>query len=180
MAIRHIVTVTSAKRGLGASRSLHTLIKRCINQVLIYENIDFRCEVVVTLTDDRDIQGLNFEHRGKNMPTDVLSFPMLDWVDGSGPPPTVGDVDQETGAVPLGDVVISLERAQAQALEYSHSLDRECGFLTVHSVLHLLGYDHEAEEERRVRMRNREEAILDAAGLTRLPDANGSEQETQE
>ena len=129
-------------------------------------------EVSVVVTGDDEIRRLNREYRGIDAPTDVLSFPLLEELGeelppGSPPGPqhalwTAG----EGGAPALGDIVISLERAKAQAEEYGHSLQREIAFLTVHGLLHLLGYDHESEEPERV-MRAKEEAILASLDLGR-------------
>jgi len=116
-------------------------------------------EVSVTLVDNDTIQQMNREYRNVDRPTDVLSFPLWepdeDWV-----------IDEEEEAVPLGDIVISLSKAKEQAEEYGHSLKREMGFLAVHGFLHLLGYDHETEEEEKEMFRRQEE-ILDHIGLQR-------------
>ena len=114
------------------------------------------------LVSDRKIHMLNIETRGIDRATDVLSFPLLQ--DGI---PTVDDIDPETGRIPLGDIVISLDRAHAQACEYGHSFERELAFLCVHSVLHLLGYDHEGGGEDERIMFDCQREILDGMGLTR-------------
>jgi len=110
---------------------------------------------------------MNDVYRNINQATDVLSFPMLDLVPGEQLELSPGNTDPETGLIQLGDIVISLEMAKLQAAEYSHSVERELGFLVVHSVLHLLGYDHETDVESERKMRAREERILSDLGLKR-------------
>ena len=131
------------------------------------EGVPFPCEVDVLFTDDEGIHAINREQRDVDRPTDVLSFPMFNLTPGT--PPTLDDVevDPGTGLVPLGDMVLSLERAEAQGAEYGHGPEREAAYLAVHSVLHLLGYDHLDEGPQKAQMRAREEAILDGLGITR-------------
>ena len=164
---KHLIYIRSAKRGMGSTPALRTLMKSCIRETLKQENVPFLCEIAVRLTDDEDIREINLENRGIDSATDVLSFPMLDWYDGEGDLPGDADLDPETGAVFLGDMVISVERAKQQAEEYGHSFERECGYLTVHSILHLLGYDHVDDEERKALMREHEERVMTALSLTR-------------
>ena len=163
----HRVFVRSSKRKLGSTPQLRALLKQCVVETLRQEEISFDSEVSILLTDDEQIRVLNCENRGIDRATDVLSFPMLDWCDGKGALPTDADVDPETGAVCLGDIVLSVERARQQALEYGHSFERECAYLTVHSTLHLLGYDHTDTETRKTEMRKREERTLGILGLVR-------------
>ena len=111
------------------------------------------------------IHQTNLEMRGVDRPTDVLSFPMFDLCPGE--LPDEEDADPATGLVPLGDMCISLERAAAQAEEYGHSLERELSYLTVHSMLHLLGYDHLDEGEQKAQMRQREETVMEILGIAR-------------
>ena len=141
------------------------LLRRVIPAVLDAERVPFACEVDVLFTDDAGIHAINLEQRGVDRPTDVLSFPMFDLEPGQHPED--GEEDPETGLVPLGDMCISLERAAAQAEEFGHSVERELSYLTVHSVLHLLGYDHLDEGPMKAQMRAREEAILEGLGITR-------------
>jgi probable rRNA maturation factor len=124
------------------------------------------CEVDVLLTDDEGIHEINRDMRGVDAPTDVLSFPAFSYVPGE-PPTDDADADPMTGLTPLGDMAISLERVKAQAAEYGHSERRELAYLVVHSVLHLLGYDHLDEGEQKKQMRQREEAIMAQLGLKR-------------
>ena len=123
------------------------------------------CEVNVLVTNDTGIRRVNLDMREVDAPTDVLSFPMFELAPGDKPPEE--DADPATGLVPLGDMCISLERAKAQAKEYGHSNRRELAYLAVHSVLHLLGYDHQDEGPMKARMREREEAIMSGLGLER-------------
>lgn len=153
-----------------ADRPTARLIRRCIRTALYLEQVPFRAKVNVTVTDDEGIRELNRDHRNIDAPTDVLSFPLLDWIDGKGDLPQRWDYDPDSHCVELGDVVLSKERAAAQAAEFGHSVERECGYLTVHSVLHLLGYDHVDDEPRRKKMRAREEAIMTAVGLPRITE----------
>lgn len=137
-------------------------LERVVGQCLSYENIDYGCEVGVTFVDDEAIRTLNREHRNIDRKTDVLSFPMLADVRHT----EKTDIDPETGLVYLGDVVISVETAMRQAEEFGHSLEREIAFLTVHSMMHLMGYDHIDDGDRRI-MRVHEEAVLDELNIKR-------------
>ncbi|MDY3285355.1 MAG: rRNA maturation RNase YbeY [Eubacteriales bacterium] len=166
MVMNNRIPVHTEKRGLGVSLKTVRLIQGAVEAALLCEGMTLPCEVDVTLTDDEGIRRVNREQRGIDAATDVLSFPALSFHDGEGEPQAT-DFDPETGRLFLGDVVISVERARAQAEEYGHGMRRECGFLTVHSVLHLLGYDHVDDEERRRLMRAHEEQILAAMGLAR-------------
>ena len=135
------------------------LVRRCCTAVLINEVFDGPAEVSVTFTDDVHIRELNRRYRDIDKSTDVLSFPL--GVNGE------YDINHDTGAKLLGDIVISIDHAEAQAEEYGHSLQREIGFLTVHSMLHLLGYDHKNGGLEEVRMREKEETVLTKLGLKR-------------
>lgn len=144
---------------------MEDLLRRVISAALAAEGVDLPCEINVLLTDDEGIHQVNREMRQVDRPTDVLSFPMFDLKPGE--KPEAGDEDPESGLVPLGDMCISLERAAAQAGEFGHSVERELSYLTVHSVLHLLGYDHMDEGPMKRQMRVHEEFILDKLGITR-------------
>jgi len=141
------------------------LLRQVIPAALEAEGVAVPWEVDVLFTDDEGIHQINLEQREVDRPTDVLSFPMFDLRPGEHP--TEEDADPGTGLVPLGDMVISLERAQAQGEEYGHGTRREVAYLAVHSVLHLLGYDHMDEGPMKAQMRAREEAILEQLGITR-------------
>ncbi len=139
------------------------IIEKVINKTLECESFDKDCMVSVTIVDNNQIHQLNNEFRGIDRPTDVLSFPVLEFEDGK---MIQNCGDYYEGKLILGDVILSAQKAKEQSIEYSHSLEREIGFLVCHSILHLLGYDHETEEERGV-MRKKEEAALELLGLTR-------------
>ena len=134
-------------------------IKRCVEAALDAEGVTALCEINILITDDCGIHGINKAARNIDRPTDVLSFPMFTFEPGVLPEDWSEFKDPGTNAVPLGDMVISLERARAQAKEFGHSVKREVGYLTIHSMLHLLGYDHLDEGEMKRQMRAREEAI---------------------
>ena len=162
------ICVRRARRGLDVPADAPALIRKCARAALTLEGVDFDCEVDVTLTDDAGIREVNRDQRGKDTATDVLSFPMYEYFNGHAPDELSDELRFQTDEpLLLGDVLLSVERARAQAAEYGHSFARECGYLTVHSVLHLLGYDHERNEEERVLMRRREEAALALVGLER-------------
>lgn len=136
-----------------------SVIQKCVEATLNAENVNIPCEINVLVTNDKGIHAINLASRNIDRATDVLSFPMFQLTAGE-PPTADGDyLDPETGLCPLGDMCISLERAEAQAKEFGHSTRREVGYLTIHSMLHLLGYDHLDEGEQKRQMRAREESI---------------------
>jgi len=139
--------------------TIGAIIKKCIHATLDAERISVPCEINVLVTNDQGIHLINKTSRDIDRPTDVLSFPMFQLEPGNPPVDWREYQDLETGLVPLGDMCISLERAIAQAKEFGHSTRREVGYLTIHSMLHLLGYDHLDEGEMKAQMRAREEAI---------------------
>lgn len=163
MAKRHYLPVTADVPGVNDG--LRALIRRAIRTALAAEGIDFPCEIDVAVTDNGGIHALNLEMRGVDAATDVLSFPAFALTPGE--LPGEEDADPATGLVPLGDMVLSLERVRTQAKEYGHSNRRELAYLVVHSVLHLLGSDHLDEGPQKARMRAREEAIMAEIGLER-------------
>jgi len=136
------------------------LIKRAVIASLRCEGVDLPCEVSVLITDDSSIRAINSEFRGLDKVTDVLSFPMIDFVPAGWAVPSDGDIDPDSGLVALGEIILSAQRVYEQAFEYNQSVERETAYLTVHSVLHLLGYDHVDEGEGKELMRARERAIL--------------------
>ena len=146
--------------------TIGAIIKTCINETLKAERIAVPCEINVLVTNDEGIHIINKTSRDIDRPTDVLSFPMFEFEPGNPPADWVDYQDPATGLVPLGDMCISLQRAEAQAKEFGHSLRREVGYLTIHSMLHLLGYDHLDEGVMKAQMRGREEAI--AAGIPNM------------
>lgn len=157
MAIK--VMIRNNQKKVKLPVGLRLLVRKCCQAVLVSENFDKSAEVSVSFVDNNEIRRLNKLYRDKDKPTDVLSFPLGE----NG----VYDVNNETGAVLLGDVVISIETAIKQAKMYNHPLEREVGFLTVHSMLHLLGYDHETSPLEAERMHEKEEMVLERLGVTR-------------
>ena len=135
------------------------IIRKCVEATLSAENVTIPCEINILVTNDKGIHAINMASRGIDRPTDVLSFPMFQLTPGQLPEQWDDYLDPETQMCPLGDMCISLERAKAQAREFGHSAKREVGYLTIHSMLHLLGYDHLDEGEQKKQMRAREEAI---------------------
>ena len=148
--MKHRIDIYRAKRGLGHPETA-ALVKKAAAAALKAEKIDEPCEIGVTLTDDEGIHVINRENRGVDRPTDVLSFP-------------IDEMNYDTNCRYLGDMVLSLEHAQAQGEEYGGGYDHETQYLTVHSVLHLLGYDHLDEGEEKAKMRAREKAIMKELG----------------
>ena len=156
MADKIRVVITNKQKTVKIPTGIRMLVRRCCNAVLQLEKFEGPAEISVTFTDNVGIRELNKQYRDKDIETDVLSFPMGE----NG----VYDIDTETGAKILGDVVISVEKARDQAELYGHSFQREIGYLTAHSVLHLLGYDH-VEMLEKVRMREKEELVMEQLGL---------------
>ena len=155
----HKVYISNQQKAVKIPSGLRILIRRSCNAVLELEQFEGPAEVSVTFVDNLEIEQLNAKHRGKQNHTDVLSFPLGQ--DGQ------YDVNHETGASMLGDIVISIEKAVEQSSIYGHSLQREVAYLTVHSMYHLLGYDHEAGGLAAVHMREKEENALIKLGLPR-------------
>ena len=160
----HYIPITADVEGAANERT-NALIRKVIRTALAAEGVTLPCEVDVNLTDDAGIHQINREMRDVDRPTDVLSFPVFDLTPGELPDEM--DADPGTGLIPLGDMVISMERVAAQAEEFGHSGRRELCYLVVHSTLHLLGYDHLDEGPQKAQMRSREEAILAQLGITR-------------
>ncbi len=143
------------------------VIRRCIQATLTQEKVPVSCEINVLVTDDKGIHAINKAARNVDRPTDVLSFPMFQLTPERLPEDWTPYLDPGTGLCPLGDMAISLERAKAQAQEFGHSVRREVGYLTIHSMLHLLGYDHMDEGPQKAQMRAHEEAVIRAIALHR-------------
>ena len=148
--MQHRLYIYREKRGLGHPETA-ALVKKAAAAALRAEGVDEPCEIGVTLTNDKGIHGINCEQRGVDRPTDVLSFP-------------IDEMNYDTNRRYLGDMVLSLERAEAQGEEYGGGYEHEVQYLTVHSVLHLLGYDHLDEGEEKTKMRAREKAIMKELG----------------
>ena len=136
------------------------LIKRCVKATLHIEGADVPCEVSVLISNDAQIRGINKEFRNIDKPTDVLSFPMQEFDSPGWAAHNVNETDPETGLLPLGEIIISAERIAAQACENNQTRDRETAYITIHSALHLLGYDHTDEAEGKRLMRSREKQIM--------------------
>ena len=153
------MTILFDTEAVPGADSYRELIEYAANGALAHLGFDRDCELSVTLTDDAHIHALNREYRGVDRPTDVLSFPMYSFTDGDEPP--------QDGNFTLGDIVVSVERAEAQAKEYGHSTRREIAFLTVHSILHLLGWDHETSPEDERAMFAKQDEIMIALGIGR-------------
>ena len=151
------VNITDQQKRIKLPTGTRLLIRKACNATLKNEGFEDSAEVDVTLVNDEMIQQINKEHRNIDASTDVLSFPLGE----NG----IYDTDPENGAKMLGDIVISVEHAIAQADLYGHGLEREIAYLTVHSMLHLLGYDHVNGGLERTIMREKEENILDMLGL---------------
>lgn len=153
------IDFNNSQKKIKVPTGVKMLVRRCCVAVLESEHIDGAVEVSVSFVDNDQIHSLNRQYRNIDAPTDVLSFPLYE--------STQEVMDSSDGVKLLGDIVISMEKAQVQAETYGHSLNREIGFLTVHSMLHLLGYDHETSGLDAVRMREKEEKVLGAIGLSR-------------
>ncbi len=147
------------------NEELTDIIQTVCDKVLQTEECDFDAEISVTFTDNEGIRAINKEYRNIDKPTDVLSFPMLEF-DENGVADDA-ELDSDGDLIMLGDIVISLERAREQSIEFRHSMKREIAFLTAHSMLHLLGYDHVDDEEGEKIMIQKQEAVLNSLGITR-------------
>jgi probable rRNA maturation factor len=162
--IKHRIYI--ARRHRGSLFKMTLLIRRCIRATLDKEGVNVPCEVNVTITDNREIQEVNLETRHIDSATDVLSFPAFELKAGAFSADET-QCDPETGRMFLGDIMLSTEKVLEQAAEYGHSPEREAGYLTIHSTLHLLGYDHTDEGPEKARMREAEERILQEIGLNK-------------
>ena len=159
MANKIKVVITNDQNAVKIPKGIRMLIRRCCTAVLTMEEFKGNAEVSVKLVDNEQIREMNKTYRNIDKETDVLSFPL--GVDG------VYDINLDTGEAQLGDIVLSVEKAIEQAERYGHSLQREVGYLTVHSMLHLLGYDHENGGLELLHMREKEEHALTELGLKR-------------
>ena len=142
-------------------------IKRCIRGALEQEGVTVPCEINVLLTDNHGIREINRDLRDVDRETDVLSFPMFEFIPGEFPEDVSDLLDPGSSLLPLGDMALSVEKIKSQAEEFGHSQEREIGYLTVHSVLHLLGYDHLDEGPMKKQMRAREDAIMEYLNIPR-------------
>ena len=153
------VVIVNKQKTVKIPTGVRLLMRRCCHAVLELEGFEGSAEVDISIVDNQQIREINKEQRNIDLVTDVLSCPLGQ--DGK------YDKNPDTGAYMLGDVVLSIERAMEQAEQFGHSLQREIGYLTVHSVLHLLGYDHVDGGLEAVRMREKEEAVMTSVGLPR-------------
>lgn len=159
------ILIENSQEELEINDEIKILIEKCADAVLRYEECDFDAEISVTIVDENEIKSLNAQYRDKDSVTDVLSFPMLEFdEDGE---MIYNDCDFNDGNIVLGDIVICAKRAKEQAEEYGHSIKREFAFLTVHSMLHLLGYDHEHSDDMEQLMFKKQKEILGKLGITR-------------
>ena len=154
------VTIVNQQKAVKIPTGLRMLIRRCCHAVLDLEGVDGSAQVDVTLVDNELIHQINLEQRGIDAPTDVLSFPLGE--NGE------FDINPENGDKLIGNIVLSLEQAQRQAEDFGHSFNREVGYLTVHSMFHLLGYDHVGGGLDAVHMREKEETVMNQIGLSRV------------
>ena len=159
MADKLKVAITNLQKEFKIPTGIRLLIRKCCHAVLQTEGMSGNYEVSVSFVDEEHIHQLNKQHRGKDESTDVLSFPT--GVAGK------YDIDKETGASMLGDIALSVPHVYRQAEQYGHDIRREFAYLTVHSMLHLIGYDHEDSGIARVHMREKEEDVLSRLGLQR-------------
>lgn len=166
-----MIFIDNRQNKIEITEKIEKSMKEIIEYALQAEGVSLPCEVSIVFVDNDEIRQINRENRNIDNPTDVLSFPMLDYGEGKVFKDVYSncefdDVDLDDGNLVLGDIVISLERAKEQSVEFNHTFEREVLYLTIHSVLHLLGYDHMKEEEK-VIMRKREEEILGEFKITR-------------
>jgi len=159
------VLIDNRQNAIEVDEAMEDLVSKVVAKVLEYEECEEDYEVSISFVDNEEIRSLNKEYRGIDKETDVLSFPMLDFVDEE-----LEEEDEDAEYIdeelPLGDIVISMEKASEQAQDYGHSQERELAFLLVHGMLHLLGYDHESEAEEK-EMFEKQEAVLKEMGLVR-------------
>ncbi len=153
------VVIKNSQKAVKVPTGTRMLLRRCCNAVLALEHFPHPAEISITFVDEEQIHTLNLQHRGVDRATDVLSFPLGE--NGE------YDVNPENGACLLGDIVLNISRVSWQAEEFGHSFQREIAYLTAHSMLHLLGYDHEAGGLESVRMREKEEEVMNQLGLPR-------------
>lgn len=158
--MKHTIYFQNRQKAVSITPAIRALIRRAVAETLREEAFPHSAEISVSFVGKEEIHALNLEYRGKDKPTDVLSFPMAEGDE-------AGDIDPENGAVLLGDIVICAEKAVSQAAEYGHSPEREFAFLAVHSILHLLGYDHETSEADEAYMKEKQELVLAKIGVPR-------------
>lgn len=153
------VLIDNRQELIAVDQKLEDFVQKVVNEVLEYEENKENYEVSISFVNDEEIQDLNNEYRGINNPTDVLSFPMMEFEEEDENTDTDEQFEYIEEELPLGDIVISMDRTKAQAEEYGHSFERELSFLLVHGMLHLLGYDHEEEKDEKIMMKIQEEIL---------------------
>jgi probable rRNA maturation factor len=161
-----LIIIENEQEKVQIADSINNLIEETIELCIRSEKLEKAYEVSVLIVDDDEIRAINKEHRDIDKATDVLSFPMVEFVNGE-LISDEGDYDMDLEELMLGDIIISAETAKRQAEEYGHSFEREIAFLTAHSSFHLLGYDHMEEEDEKI-MIGKQESILQQMGLRRL------------
>lgn len=166
--MKHIIYFQNRQKAVTITPAIRALIRKAVSETLKEEKFPRSAEISVSFVDNEEIRVLNLEYRGKDKPTDVLSFPMWEEDELGADGAAAGDIDPENEAVMLGDIVISAEKALEQAAEYGHSPEREFAFLSVHSTLHLLGYDHETSAEDESYMNRKQEEVLTKIGVPRI------------
>jgi len=161
--IRHKILITYDD-GCYSRVFSKAFIQKCIDTALDCENVYLQCEVSVLITQDEQIHRINREFRNVDHATDVLSFPLQNFIPEAFDA-EIADIDRNTGLLPIGDIVISVDHIKVQAMEYGHSRRRELAYLLVHSAMHLLGYDHVDEGEKKRQMRRHEEAVMERLAI---------------
>jgi probable rRNA maturation factor len=159
------ILIENMQETMEIKDEIYDLLTNAVEKSLALEKFKIPCEVSILLVDDETIRGINKEHRDIDKPTDVLSFPIVDMIEGKFSS-NEGDMDLDENQLLLGDIVISVETARRQSEEYLHSFEREMAFLATHGVFHLLGYDH-MEEPQEKKMMDKQEAVLDLMNLSR-------------
>jgi probable rRNA maturation factor len=160
------VLVENLQERIALNDNIRGLIERAVDYCLQVGGLDIPSEVSILFVDNEAIREINKEYRKIDQPTDVLSFPLVSFNDGK-IQSHEGDVDLDENLLLLGDIVISMDKVESQALEYGHSFERELGFLTTHGMLHLLGYDHEDSKSEAI-MLEMQEAVLERMGIARV------------
>jgi probable rRNA maturation factor len=155
-----ILDISNNQKKYEFTHEIEDFISNCIESAIKVEKLNVPVEISVVLTDNEGIRELNRDYREKDVPTDVLSFPLYENLEDM-------MLLEDEEAIALGDIVVSLEKAHSQSIEYNHDFKTELGFLIVHGMLHLLGYDHEKDEDNEKIMRNREKRIMESLGLLR-------------
>jgi len=165
--MKNTIYFQNRQKAVTITPAVRALIRKAISETLREEAFPRPAEISVSFVENEEIHALNLEYRGKDKPTDVLSFPMWEADEPGADGAAAGDIDPANEAVMLGDIVISAEKAIEQAAEYGHSPEREFAFLSVHSTLHLLGYDHETSAEDEAYMTGKQEEVLTKIGVPR-------------